>query len=209
MMGLRSLALAGLLVVGGCTHVTTTSPIGTTAGLGSDKALYGTWKGHFVNDWQKKGNPEVFVHFLRHGDTETEVLYVSAPRQGDGYGGADRYTITTAKLGQNRYFNAVQKKSDDTASDSANQYIPVLYRIDADGTLKLNLMDMDKTVAAIKSGAVAGSFGTRVFKDDQGRLVTSYDYANIDAHPQDLDAFMAKPEAAALFQAFLVLKRVE
>jgi len=208
-MGFRALALALVLIAGGCTHVTTTNPIGTTVGLGPDTALYGTWKGHFVKGWEKKGDPQVFIHFLRSGDTQTDALYVSAPRAGDDYGSTSTYTITTAKLGQNHYFNAVEKKADGNGDDTPSDYIPVLYRLDADGTLTLCLMDLNKTVAAIRTGMPSGSFGTRVAKDDKGKVVTSYDYASIDAGPEDLDAFMAKPEAALLFEAFLVLKRAE
>ena len=44
-MKLRHIAMAigCSLLLAGCLPVTSTTPVGTTAGLGADEALYGTW----------------------------------------------------------------------------------------------------------------------------------------------------------------------
>jgi hypothetical protein len=206
-LGRQLAAIVSLVFLTACgTSVTTSVPIGTTAGVGPDKALYGTWKGHFVNDFKKDDGRDSFVHFLRSGDTDTDVIWVSAPRQGDDSGSNERYKITTAKLGDNHYINAVQPRE---GSDDVSDNIPVLYRWGTNGTLTLCLMDLDKTVATIKAGTLPGVFVTTVGKDKSGKVETRFYSAQINAEASELDAFMAKPEAADLFEAFLVLKRVE
>ena len=60
-----ALAIAATLLVAGCLPVTSKTPVGTTAGLGADQALYGTWVGH-SQDEKEKG--VAYFHFLKGKD---------------------------------------------------------------------------------------------------------------------------------------------
>jgi hypothetical protein len=187
---------AGLacLMLAGCLPVTSTSPVGTTVGLGADPALYGTWKGHSP----EAGDPhDGFFHFMAAKDGSiTAAVILAAGGKDDGW---TIFHVQTAVLGQNRFLNAVETFDKDTAAEGRlqNANIPLLYVLRGK-TLTLYLLDEDKAKAAIRAGKLKGS----IEPGENGDVA-------ITAEPAALDAFMAQPEAAALFKVMLVLKRVE
>jgi hypothetical protein len=200
-------AIAAALLLAGCLPVTSKTPVGTTVGLGADEALYGTWIGRSEDqpdkdqkDKDRKEKGVLYLHFLKGKDADTfSVLWVVT---GSGKNDSESmsFTVSTAKLGANRYINAVQTaengKPIDDRLKGAN--IPLLYRFGKHHTLTLSLLDEDKVKEAIKAGKIAGTVEPGNFGD-----------VTITADGPVLDAFMATPEAAKLFKVFVVLRRAE
>jgi len=178
-------------LLGGCLPVTSKTPVGTTTGLGADAALYGTWKGH---DDKAEEKGAVFVHFMKAKDGSIAAATISALGEpGDGW---QIYRLRTATLGASHYINA-QLTQDNSDTSLKNANFPLLYVLKG-RTLSLYILDEDKVKAAIKAGKIKGT----IEPGDSGDAVISEDAAA-------LDAFFAKPQAAALFKPMLVLKRVE
>lgn len=186
--------LACAILLTGCLPVTSKTPVGTTTGLAPDTALYGTWKGHSPEaDNQDDG----FFHFMKAEDGSTTVAVVLA--RGSADDGWTIFRAHTAKLGQHRFINAVETFDKDAPAEGrlANANIPLLYAVHGP-TLTISLLDEDKVKEAIKAGKLEGT----IEPGNNGDVV-------ITADAQALDAFMARPEAAALFKRFMVLKRVD
>lgn len=185
------LALAALL--SGCLPVTTQTPVGTTTGLGTDQALYGTWRGH--NEKDKNGR-DSFFHILKATDGTLSIVAVQA--NGDTDDGWTIYAGRTATLGRNHYLNATIANDNGTPVDGTlkTSNFPVLYVVTAQ-TLTLYLLDEDKVRAAIKDGKISGTTG----RSDSDDVV-------ITAGAAELDAFMATPEARSLFRTLIVLRKV-
>jgi len=190
---LLALVLAAFVLCG-CLPVTSKNPVGSTISQGADKALYGTWVGRNPDD---KNAKDGFVHFMAAKDGSMSVAMVMA--EGGSDDGWTIFRLSTAKLNQNHYLNAVLTFDKDEAASGKlkGATIPVLYTL-KDGVLTLYLLDEDKAKAAIKAGKIKGT----IEPGDSGDAV-------ITDEPAELDAFFAKPDAAALFKPLLVLKRVE
>ena len=189
-----ALAIVCTLLLAGCLPVTSKTPIGTTAGLGADAALYGTWKGH-SDDADNK--TDGYFHFMKGKDGAiTAAVLLASGSDDDGW---TILKLRTATLGANRFINAVETFDKDAPADESakNTDIPLLYTIKGK-TLTLYLLDEDKTKEAIQAGKLAGT----VEPGDSGDV-------KITADAAALDAFMATPEAAKLFKGFIVLKRAE
>jgi len=186
-----AIAIACLLLAAGCLPVTSKTPVGTTVGLGTDEALYGTWKGRGEND----PTPVTF-HFVPTQNNSMLAITVSA-KHGKDAPEASFYVLQAAKLGNNHFLNVVKMYNADNLEENVlnGSSFTMLYRL-RKGTLSLYLLDEDKTKEAIRSGAIAGSLG----EGDNGDVAITADAA-------PLDAFMAKPEAAKLFKLLIVLKR--
>lgn len=190
-----ALAITALLFVAGCLPVTSKTPIGTTAGLGVDPALVGTWKGHSADpDDRDKGYG--YFHFLKATDGSFAALMVISQGNDDDW---TAFNLGAATLGKNHFLNAVEtfdnnKPADDSMKDVN---IPLLYTIKGK-RLTLYMLDEDKTKKAIQAGEIAGT----VEAGESGDVKLTADAAA-------LDAFMAKPEAAKLFKAFMVLRKAE
>jgi hypothetical protein len=182
------------LLLAGCLPVTSKTPVGTTSGLGADSALYGTWKGHSPDSSSKNDG---FFHFMKAKDGSLTVALVLA--RGDSDDGWTIFNAHTAMLGKNRYLNAVETFDKDAPAegDLKNANIPLLYAVRG-RTLTLYLLDEDKTKEAVRSGRIKGE----IEAGESGDVVLTADAA-------ELDAFMAKPEAADLFKVMMVLKRVD
>jgi hypothetical protein len=198
-----ALAIAATILLAGCLPVTSKTPVGTTAGLGADAALAGTWIGRAKDQEdksQKKDKGVLYLHFLKGKDAGTfSVLWVVT--------GGDKndseslsFTVSTAKLGAYHYLNAVQTAEDGKPVDDKlkDANIPLLYSFGRHHTLALYLLDEDKVKEAIKAGKIAGIIETRDFGD-----------VKITADAAALDAFFATPEAAKLFKVFVVLRKAE
>jgi hypothetical protein len=187
-------ALAVALLLAGCLPVTSKTPIGTTVGLGADTALHGSWKGHSPESTDQNDG---FFHFMKAKDgSMTVALILAAGGSDDGW---TIFNAHTATLGKNHFLNAVETFDKDAPADGdmKNANIPLLYIIKG-RTLTLYLLDEDKTKEAVKAGKIKGE----VEPGDSGDVV-------ITADAGELDAFMAKPEAAELFKVLMVLKKVD
>ena len=187
-----ALAFAAAFLLAGCLPVTSKTPIGTTAGLGADEALYGTWKGHSQDADNKTDG---YFHFMKGKDgTITALVVLAAGSQDDGW---TAFNVRTAKLGANRTMNAAETFDKDAPAEGSlkNTNIPLLYTINGK-KLTLYLLDEDKVKEAIKAGKIAGTVESGNFGD-----------VKITADGPALDAFMATPDAVKLFKVFIVLKR--
>ena len=184
-----ALVLAAAVALSAC-YDTTTHPLGTTAGIKPDPALTGTWRG--VNSDGKPG----YFHFLPQTDGSITVVIVE-----DGTGSNDWNvaTITTTKLGPNRLMNARLVEGDGKpVTDQPAGTVPVLYRIDAQGTLTLALPHEETLRAAVKAGRIKGHNADGAYGD-----------VTLTADPKTLDAFFAAPDTAKLFsEPFYTLHRV-
>jgi len=192
-----AVAMAAIFLAAGCLPVTSKTPVGTTAGLGADEALTGTWIGKSLDAEDKSDNHTIYFHFLKGKEGNLTALIVGAgDAKDDGWMAFD---LRTAILGKNRFINAVDTFDDNQRAEGPlkDANIPLLYTIKG-GKLTLYWLDEDKVKAAIKAGKIAGTVESGDFGD-----------VKITAEPAALDAFMATPEAAALFKVFIVLKRAE
>jgi hypothetical protein len=189
-----ALAIAATLLLAGCLPVTSKTPVGTTAGLGADQALYGTWKGQSSD--AKDKNDGTF-HFMKAKDGSlTAVMVLAKGSDDDGW---TVFNMRTATLGKNHFINAVETFDKDAPADGSlkNANIPLLYTIKS-RTLTLYLIDEDKAKEAVQRGAIKGT----VEPGDSGDV-------KITADAAALDAFFATPEAVKLFKVFIVLKKAE
>lgn len=189
-----AVTMACALLLAGCLPVTSKTPVGSTTGLGADKALTGTWKGHSVDADNKADG---YFHFMAAKDgTLTAAVVYAMGSSDDGW---TIFNVRTATLGKNHFINAVETFDKDAPAegDLKNANIPMLYTIHGH-TLTLYLIDEDKAKAAVKAGKIKGE----VEPGDMGDVVITADAA-------ELDAFMAKPEAAELFKVMMVLRRVD
>lgn len=190
---LRTLAaMAALLLLTGCLPVLTQTPVGTTAGLANDPALYGVWKGKNPDD---KDQRDAMFHFMRAKDGGFDIVVVMA--EGGADDGWTALTGTSSKLGQNHFLNVVMTydKAGPVEGRLKGATIALLYRVEG-RTLTLYQMSETAAKAAIKSGQIQGT----IAPGDDGDVT-------ITAGAQELDAFLAKPEAVKLFQPMLVLRK--
>ncbi len=199
----KILALACTLFIGGCSTATTKYPIGMTTGFPADARLYGTWK-----NMETQGDEphNVYIHFLSSDGGAITALVVDT--SGTGHDSWECSRLLTASLGSNNYLNIVEKGFCHGESKTEASRERYLYTIE-NGVLTIRMMDADKTIAAIKAGAIAGTYEHHVSKDRDGNVNYEYDTAEITADPAALDAYFATPEAAKLFTEFIMLKRVE
>lgn len=195
MTGLRGFVLlVAAFFLAGCLPVLSTNPIGTTVGFAEDPALYGTWRGQDTNG---KDQRAAFLHILKGRDGQaTAALILAGGNSDDEW---EIYALRPARLGANRFLNAVLQTSNGAPPDDRlrNANIPLLYTI-AGKTLTLSLLDEDKTADAIRAGQLQGVIGPG--KNDD---------ITITANATVLDGVMAKPEAVTLFKILLVLTKAE
>jgi hypothetical protein len=184
-----ALALAAALALSAC-YDTTTHPLGTTAGIKRDPALIGTWKGVSAD-----GKPGYF-HFLAQTDGSITVLIVGDDKVSNDWNVA---TVTTTMLGANHLMNARLVEGDGKPiTDQPPGTVPVLYRIDAKGTLTVALPQSEAVRAAIKAGKIKGRIEAGAYGD-----------TTITADPRTLDVFFARPDVDKLFaEPFFTLHRV-
>ena len=173
------LALAATLALGACYPPITTHPVGTTAGLKLDPVLSGTWKG--TNSDLKP----FYMHFLQQSDGTLVVVIVETGPKAEDW---TVVTATTATLGANHYMNAQLQWTNGKPENAPSGTVPVLYRMDAKGTLTFLLPD-EKTV---KDAIAAGRIKGWTEKGDLGD-------ATITADPKALDAYFAAAGAAKLY----------
>ena len=209
-----ALAIAAALLLAGCLPVTSKTPVGTTAGLGADEALYGTWTGRAEDqpdkDKDRKDKGKLYLHFVPTMSPQG-IPSIGAIMVGPGSAKnkieVDLYELRTAKLGDNNFIDVLKFSdidhgihADDASQDNGlnGGSVPMLYKFGKHHTLTLYLLDEDKVKEAIKAGKIAGVIESGNFGD-----------VKLTADAAALDAFFATPEAAKLFKVFVVLKRAE
>jgi hypothetical protein len=187
-------ALACTVLLAGCLPVTSKTPVGTTTGLGADTALMGTWKGHAAEGSNKDDG---YFHFMLAKDGSITAAVIMA--KGGSDDGWTIFNVKTAALGKNKFLNAVETFDKDTAAEGRmkNATIPMLYVLKGK-TLTLYLIDEEKAKAAITAGKLKGTIEPGTSGD-----------VEITSDAAELDAFMATPEAAQMFKALMVLKKVD
>ena len=197
----KVLALVCAIFLSGCYDTTTTNPIGTTAALAQDKVLIGIWKGEF---WRHDEGE--YLHIFPTDDQKMTALWIESPKDKD-HGSYQEFQITTAGLGRNRFINAAKRTSDGSFEV---HWMPLFYTLRNDGrTLTIYTANDDKVVQVIDSHALRGEVKRHQEKDDKGQSREVIDSIEITAEPAELDAFMARPEAADLFRVFMRYKKIE
>ncbi|MGD0191010.1 MAG: hypothetical protein ABSD74_09740 [Rhizomicrobium sp.] len=192
--------LAAAIMLAGCLPVTSTSPVGSTAGFKADPDLYGMWEGKPTDTAPEDADRVAFISILPGDEGNATAVFIDMPvpvKSGDWA----TYALTTAKLGIHRYINARATFADGHPADGpdAQNAFPLYYRIDPNGTLVLYLLDEDATRAAVKTGKIAGTVG----RGDNGDVM-------LTAAPAELDAFFASKAGRALFiKPLLVMHRVK
>jgi len=182
-------ALAATLLLVACYPPTTSHPVGV-AGK-PDPALTGTWRGT-----NEDGKPSYF-HFLTPSDGTITVLIAEGGPKAEDWNVA---SVTAARLGANRFFNARLVSSNGKPEEGAPAgTVPILAKTDAKGQMSLFMMDETAVKAAIAGGKIKGTVG-------QGQMGD----AVITADAAALNNFLATPAGLALFaKPFFVLKKVE
>ena len=128
----------------------------------------------------------------------------------DGAGSFQLYEFTVARVGENHFINARKLSLAREHNDQPENWMPLFYTTTHEGrSLKLYYLDQDKIIKAIESGALKGRVEKHQRKNDDGKIEDEIDAITITAEPADLDAFMAKPEAADLFQLYKRYWRIE
>jgi hypothetical protein len=189
------LGLAALFVAA-CLPVTTRNPVGSTAGFKPDPALIGLWKGH--GEDEDKDDQDGYFYFLRNEDGSITAILITPGKDTDDWG---TFTLETATLGPNHLMNVREGLKNGKPNDEelAKANIPMLYRIERDGTLTLALLDDEAAAAAVRAGKIPGTIEPGTSGD-----------VHITAEPAAQDAFFATKEGAALFSKKLVtLTRVK
>jgi hypothetical protein len=192
----RSLgAIALVLAVSGCLPVTSTSPVGTTKGLGADRRLAGMWHGSTGN-----AAPGWFA-FVPDDHGGMTAIVTSFPSGNESSGFYGTYAVRTASLGKAAYMNAreVMESGKPATGPLAENSMLLLYRFDGERTLTLYLVDEDAAKQAVGTGKIAGVVQGGQFGD-----------VTLTAKPADLDRFFASDAALKLFtKPFIVLSRAK
>ena len=191
--------LAAALALSACLPVTTKSPLGSTAGLKADPALYGMWEAKPESD-PDHAKHIVFLAILPGDDGAATAVFFDLPQPLKSADWA-HYAITTTALGPYRYINARAVTTDGHPADDAEAQttFPLLYRFDASDKLTLYLIDEDAAKAAVNDGKIAGT----VARESYGDVV-------LTAAPAALDAYFASGAGRALFtKPLLVMRRVK
>jgi len=195
MRALRWMAIAATaLALAACLPVTTRTPVGTTAGLGADPDLIGTWKGRSAAD-----KTVMYFHFLRAKNGGIDLVLVGPTTKKDE-GGWMVLHLDTASLGAAKFINARALYNGGKPAEGAmaEHSFPVLYGFGAKGELTISQIDEDAAKAAVKAGKIAGTIG----EGESGDVM-------LTADAKTLDAFFQTPDGLALFpKPFAVLKKV-
>ena len=195
MKSTRVLAAFLCAMLAGCLPVTTKTPVGTTTGLGTDPALYGTWRGVPPD---KKTEGDVTIHFVKLKDGTLSALQVfTEPKHDDD--GWESYAVQTSTLAGQHYLNVMWTSENGKPVDTSakDAIFPLRYTVKG-RTLTLYILDEDKVKAAVQSGRIAGT----IESGDAGDVT-------LTADAKTLDAFFAAPGIAQYYNVYLVLKKTE
>ncbi len=194
-----AIALCTSLLAAACLPVTTSVPVGSTAGFKPDPSLTGTWIATSA-DKNDKDSGAAYFHFLPQADGSMTVVMVPYKASDKDAGDWSVYKVQAATLGANHYLNAQEISNNGQApEDSLSKTFPLLYRTSGDGRVTLYLVDEDAAKAAIQAGKIKGEIEPGEFGD-----------VHITADAAALDAFFASPQGLALFtKPLLTMRRAE
>lgn len=187
-------SLGAALLAAACYPVTTTVPVGTSAGFTADPNLAGLWRAEMA----QSDNEIVYFHFLPMEDGSFKVVIVSG---GEKLGGEwNVVRVTEANLGGRNFLNAEMVFSNGKKeAPSSHGTVPLLYRTESDGRIALFLVSEDAAKDAIQRGDVAGTIEPGDFGD-----------VKITAEADDLDKYFGSDDGAALFtQKFATLTKMD
>lgn len=192
---LRLLLLAAaVLALAACYPATTSHPIGTTVGLKTDPALLGTWKAPDPNNHRT-----LYYHLLSAKDGS--IFAILVPDQGED-SDVSMLKIKAARFGNFGIFNVrlmMDPEHEAPAADQPSGSVPILYRLQPNGTLKIFGLDEDAVKKAIDTHKIAGTTG----EGGNGDTVITADAAT-------LDKFFRSPAGLALFdKLFATLTKVK
>jgi hypothetical protein len=170
--------------------VTTKHPVGAAQGEQTDTRLLGAWK---ATDPESGGT--IFMFFLPRPESPHKVEAIGvSPAHGDEDGGWGSYAIVLGKVGDLTFINA-QPLFDDGRPKTADDYVPILYRIDASGRLHFSMAEIDAVKRAVEAGELQGEV--------KGGSVV------ITATPAALDAYVAAHASTLFKPSEIVFKRAD
>lgn len=193
MRNVRLLFLAAaMLTLAACYPPTTSHPIGSTVGLKIDPALLGVWKAPDPNS-----NRTIYYHLLSAKDGA--IFAVLIPDQGQA-SDVSMLKLKAARFGNFGFLNVrLMMDAEHEAPDQPAGSVPILYRLQPNGTLKIFGLDEDAAKKAINTHKIAGTTG----EGGNGDAVITADAAA-------LDKFFRSPAGLALFdKLFATLTKVK
>jgi len=187
------LSAVATIVLTACYPPTTSHPIGTTVGFKSDPALLGLWKAE-----PDPSNHRSYYYDLLNAK-DGAMFAVLVPDRGEATD-VMMFKLEAARFGNFGFLNVrVMTDPEHEASDQPAGFVPVLYRFDANGRLKIFMLDEDALKTAIGAHKIAGTIATAGTND----VVITADGAT-------LDKFFRSRTGLALFdKSFAVLTRVK
>jgi hypothetical protein len=193
-----------------CSPLTTKYPIGSTTGLVADQNLIGTWvaRDPKTGDVQRTrdGKTAVFVHVLPGKNNMLEIVWLGFPTEPEKSGEVLFAYATSGRAGDYRFLNITWPAAERTVSGAGT--IPYRYAYAPNGDLLVFAIDQDKAIAAIQSGAIAGTIEEKGYIFD-GKEYGQHKLVRLTADPVALDAFFATAQGADLFEPLGPLKKMD
>lgn len=192
----RAFALLCLTIVLAACYPTSESPIGVSAGAPSpDARLSGVWKGRIGTD--KDAAAYLFVFPREGGRLEAMLLHPSAK---DDKGDWTTVSLVPGKTGAADILNAkLVLDNGAPAKEGTADYTPVLYRFEANGALRLFVLDEKALGNAVRQKRIAGTVKESSIGDD----------VRLTAGGKSLDAFFAANAAALFTQDYGSFRKAE
>jgi hypothetical protein len=189
------LAAVAALALAACYPPTTSHPVGSTVGFKGDPSLVGLWKARSTDP----DNHTFYYYHLLHAK-DGSMLALLVPGNGGEASDVMMFKLKTARFGNFGFLNArAMMDPEHEATDQPPGSVPVLYRFEANGTLKIFILEEDATKNAIRAHKIAGTVGT-----------SETDDAVITADGATLDNFFRGRTGLALFEKpFAILTKVK
>jgi hypothetical protein len=163
---------------------TTKNPVGISNGPQTDTRLLGAWKATDPHT----GRASYAFFFPAEGPSNMALIQIEPASEGR-HGTFVRYTVVVGKVNEFRFLN-LRIVNDAGQAAPPDAYLPVLYHVDANGTLRLFAFDDDAVIRAVHRGEVTGEIRKSILTESSGD--TKGESVLITAGPAELDAFMAK-----------------
>ena len=187
----RLFILLAALALGGC-YPTSQEAIGISNGPAVDAKLYGVWQGRIANQ-----NGNVYLFFLARAPAPAQAMLVRPGDAPNEKGDWASFSIVLGKAGSNGIVNALFDGGG-VPRDENPDFVPLLYRFEADGTLHLYALDTIALEDAVRANRLAGG----IVQNGKNADVT------LTGDPKTLDAFFAANSAKFFTQLFGSFRRV-
>lgn len=212
---LKLLCAAVLLtLLSACNSLRTDNPIGASTEYGLDKRLIGAWR--MVDPRRDDKIPDhgagfMFLLPLKEGGLHgvIESWTFKAPRSD-----SLEFDVTPGMAGDNLFANVRRLSENGEASEpEPSDYLPFLYRFEADGTLSVwgwsdDGLNMIKD--SIENGRLMGTVTIQSYgPDDQGQAMKPSIGISITADQKSLDAFFARNGRAIFTERKYSFRRIE